>query len=129
MKTKDLSRRERQIMEVIIREGEATVASIHKQIEDAPTLNAVRTMVQILEEKGHLDREKRGREFVYFPKLNRIEEGAAAFQKVVETFFQGSIGEALAAHFSGGQKEVSQEEAERLEKLIANARKAEGDQS
>lgn len=125
MQTERLSRRERQIMEVLIRESEGTIAQIQNQIEDAPSVNAVRTLVQILEEKGHLTREKRGREFVYFPKINRKEEGTAALQKVLETFFKGSVSEALSAHFSGDAKDISAEEVERLSQLIEQARKNE----
>ncbi len=124
MKTDKLSRRERQIMEILIREGQGTILGIQQQMEDAPSVNAVRTMVQILEDKGYLDREKQGREFVYYPKLNRTEEGAAALGKVLEVFFKGSLSDALTAHFSGGAKQLSNTEVERLGALIEDAKQA-----
>src|SRR5689334_4904319 len=93
-----LSRRERQIMDVIFARGEATVNQVVEDIPDAPTSMAVRRMIHILEEKGHLKRREEGREVVYLPREAKCKAGRNAFQRVLETFFNGSLEDALSAH-------------------------------
>ena len=82
-----LSRRERQIMDVVYAKGEATATDVLELIPNAPTRTAVRTLLRILEEKGHLKHVKRGREFVYRPTRQRERAGKSAFQRVLQTFF------------------------------------------
>ena len=94
----ELSRRERQIMDILFTRGEATVNQIAESLPDPPTPMAVRRMMHILEEKGHLRRRESGREVVYAPKEAKEKAGRSAFEKVLETFFGGSLEEALAAH-------------------------------
>ena len=118
----ELSRRERQIMDVVFAEGEATVNRIVAALPDPPTPMAVRRMMHILEEKGFLNRRQEGREVVYSPKQSRRGVGKKAFQHVIDTFFGGALDEALAAHFTGGGK-VSDDQLERLRQLIEQARK------
>src|SRR5262249_1127921 len=89
----------------------------------APTTMAVRRMMHILEEKGHLNRREQGREVVYSPREAKDKAGRNALQRVLETFFAGSLEEALAAHLLSGKNKVSAEEYDRLTKLIAQARK------
>mgnify|MGYP002641907466 CR=1 FL=1 len=86
----DFSRRERQIMDAIFELGEATVNQVVSAIPDAPTAMAVRRMMHILEEKGHLKRRENGREVIYSPKESKEKAGRGAFEKVLETFFGGS---------------------------------------
>ncbi len=124
-----LSRRERQILRVIYRLNQATVIQVQEEMEDAPSLNAVRTMIQILETKGHLKRKKKGREFVYSPSKNRVSAGFSELQGVLETFFGDSIEQALAAHLSKGKAKISDGEYDRLTELIEKARESEGEKS
>ena len=119
----DLSRRERQIMDVLFARGEATVNQIAEALPDPPTPMAVRRMMHILEEKGHLRRREQGREVVYAPKEAKDKAGRSAFEKVLETFFGGSLEEALAAHLVSRKDGVSAGERERLISLIEKARK------
>jgi predicted transcriptional regulator len=121
----DFSRRERQIMDAIFELGEATVNQVVSAIPDAPTAMAVRRMMHILEEKGHLKRRENGREVIYSPKESKEKAGRGAFEKVLETFFGGSLEEALAAHLHSRKDGVSAEERGRLITLIEQA-KSEG---
>ncbi len=120
-----LSRRERQIMDAVFALGEATVNQVVETISDAPTPMAVRRMMHILEEKGHLKRREKGREVLYAPRESRTKAGRSALQNVLETFFGGSIEEALAAHLHSRKDKVSDEERARLIELIEQA-KSEG---
>ena len=88
---RNLSRREREIMDIIYAQGQATVTLIMPGMPDPPTRTAVRTLVRILEEKGHLKHFKSGREFVYQPTRPRGRAGQSALQRVVSTFFDGSL--------------------------------------
>ncbi len=124
-KPPDLSRRERQIMDAVFALGEATVNQVVDAIPDAPTAMAVRRMMHIIEEKGHLKRRENGREVVYSPREARVKAGRSAFQNVLETFFSGSLEEALAAHLHSRKDSVSDDERERLIALIEQA-KSEG---
>jgi len=117
-----LSRRERQIMDILFRLGEATVNQICQALPDPPTPMAVRRMMHILEEKGHLKRGGQGREVVYAPRETKDKAGRSALQRVLETFFGGSLEEALAAHLLSRKNKVSNEERDRLVKLIEDAR-------
>jgi predicted transcriptional regulator len=119
----ELSRRERQIMDVVFALGQATVNQVVERIPDAPTPMAVRRLMHILEEKKHLRRKKQGREVVYLPRETKVKAGRSAFQRVLETFFGGSLEEALAAHLDSRKEGVSDEERERLTELIELAKK------
>ena len=118
----EFSRRERQIMDAIFEMGAATVNQVVAAIPDAPTAMAVRRMLHILEEKGHLKRRESGREVIYLPRESKEKAGRGAFQKVLETFFSGSLEEALAAHLHSRKDEVSADERGRLIALIAQAK-------
>ena len=118
----ELSRRERQIMDAVFALGEATVNKVVETISDPPTPMAVRRLMHILEEKGHLRRRENGREVMYLPREAKVKAGRSAFQRVLETFFGGSLEEALAAHLLSRKDSVSDEERERLIALIEHAR-------
>ena len=109
-----LSRRERQIMDVLFSRGEATVLQIAQELPDPPTPMAVRRMLHILVEKGHLIRRQEGRGMVYAPREARTTAGTNAFRGVLETFFGGSLEEALTAHLVSRKDKVSDEERQRL---------------
>jgi predicted transcriptional regulator len=119
----ELSRRQRQIMDVVFALGQATVNQVVEAIPDAPTPMAVRRLMHILEARGQLRRKKQGREVVYLPRETKAKAGRSAFQRVLETFFGGSLEEALAAHLHSRKRGMSDEERERLIQLIELARK------
>ncbi len=118
----DLSRRERQIMNVLYRRGQASVTEIAGELPEAPSDTAIRTFLRILEEKGHVTRQRDGRRHIYRPKVSRNRAARAALSRVLGTFFDGSIGDALAAHLSDPANELDDEEIKRLRKLIRQAR-------
>jgi len=122
-KPSELSRRERQIMDAVFALGEATVNQVVETIPSPPTAMAVRRMMHILEEKGHLRRRESGREVIYVPRQPKQKAGSCAFERVLETFFGGSLEEAIAAHLHSRKDRVSVEERERLIKLIEQAQK------
>ena len=121
-RSSEFSRRERQIMDAVFALGEATVNQVVKSIPDAPTAMAVRRMMHILEEKGHLKRRENGREVIYSPRETRVKAGRSAFQNVLETFFGGSLEDALAAHLHSRKDSVTDEERARLISLIEQAK-------
>ncbi|MDQ3624526.1 MAG: BlaI/MecI/CopY family transcriptional regulator [Verrucomicrobiota bacterium] len=116
-----LSRRERQIMDIIYAASEATVRQVQARLPEPPTDMAVRRMLQILEEKGQL-RRRPGREAVYMPAQSKARAGIRALQHVLDTFFSGAVDEALAAHLAS-KEPASPEQLVRMRKLIEEARK------
>lgn len=122
-----LSRRERQIMDVIYAMGEATALEVHAALPDAPSRTAVRTILRILEEKGHLSHRQDGIRFVYRPCRARESAGPSALQRVLRVFFDGSIEKAVAAHLHDPDAALTSEELNRLASLIRKARKARED--
>jgi predicted transcriptional regulator len=117
----ELSRRERQIMDAVFALGEASVKNVVERIPSPPTAMAVRRMMHILEEKGHLRRKESGREVIYAPRQTKDKAGRRALERVLTTFFGGSLEEALAAHFHSRKDRVSADERERLVALIEQA--------
>lgn len=118
----DLSRRERQILDVIYELGKATAADVLEQLADAPTYTTVRGLLRVLEAKGHVKHEDDGGRYIYSPTTTKKRAAKSALQHVVHTFFDGSPSQAMAA-LLGGQRKVSEDEIARLEELIARARK------
>jgi predicted transcriptional regulator len=114
----ELCRRERQIMDAVFALGRATVKRVVETIPSPPTAMAVRRMMHILEEKGYLRRRPNGREVIYVPRQTKGKAGRRAFERVLETFFGGSLEEALAAHLHSRNDRVSADERERLIALI-----------
>lgn len=121
-KKKGFTRREAQIMDVLFATGGATVAEICRALPDPPTDMSIRRLVHILEEKGHVKRKPRGRENLFVAKRPKKAAGVSAFKHVVDTFFGGSVGDALAAHFASTE-DLSQGQIDQLQELIENARK------
>jgi BlaI family transcriptional regulator, penicillinase repressor len=117
-----LSRRERQIMDIIYAQGGATAVEVVGGLPDPPSKTAVRTLLRILEEKGHLKHVQRGREYVYQPTQPRLRAGRSAFQRVLQTFFDGSLEKAVAAHLADSSANLATEELQRLADLIHQAR-------
>ena len=118
-----LSRRERQIMQVIYRLGQATAVDVHAALPDAPSRTAVRTLLRILEEKGQLRHVQQGLTYVYEPTRPRGQAGRSAFRRLLDTFFEGSLEKAVAAHLGESASVLSNEELDRLAELIRQARK------
>ena len=119
----DLSRRERQIMDVIFQRGQATAAEVAETIPDPPSYSAVRALLRILEEKGYLRHEQQGLRYVFMPTMRRASARRSALKSVVRTFFDGSVEQTVAALL--GQQKLSREELDRLADLITRAREEE----
>ena len=117
-----LSRRERQIMDVLYARGEASAAEVHAALPDPPGKTAVRTLLRILEDKGHLTHREEGLKYVYRPSRPRGPAGQSALRRVLQTFFDGSLEKAVAAHLGDPASELSPQELERLARLIRQAR-------
>ena len=118
-----LSRRERQIMDIVYAQQEASAAAVHAGLPDPPSYSTVRALLAILVEKGHLrHRTEQGR-YIYAPTRRRAQVGRSALRRVLETFFEGSLEKAVAALLQGSDANLSQEELHRLGHLIEQARK------
>jgi predicted transcriptional regulator len=118
-----LSRRERQIMDVVYARTEASASEVLQDMPDPPSRAAVRTLLRILEGKGHLKHHKKGRQFVYRPTLPRRRVARSALARVLETFFDGSLEQAVATRLADRSKKgVSDRELQRLAEIIRQAR-------
>src|SRR5215210_6712398 len=113
----DLSRRERQILEVLYRSGRATAAEVADELADAPTLTTVRGLLRILEQKGHAQHEHDGVRYIYFPVTPKTSAGTSMLAHVVRTFFNGSPSAAMAA-LLGNSSGVDADELRRLRELV-----------
>ena len=118
----NLSRRERQIMEVLYRDRQATAGEVLERLPDPPGYSAVRAMLRILENKGHVRHAVDGNRYVYEPRLPRERAGRPALAGVLETFFDGSAEKAMAALLDLSRAELSDEDFDRLSALIEQAR-------
>ena len=116
-----LSRRERQILDILYAKGSATAAEVRDALPDAPSYSAVRALLRILEEKGHAHHRMQGTRYLYLPSVPRESARNSALTRIVKTFFDGSAGQAAAALVDSGS--LSDEELTRLSELIARARK------
>jgi len=122
----DVSRRERQILDVLYRTGRATVVEIQKSIPNPPSYSAVRTLLRILEEKRHVRHEQDGTRYVYLPRIERDRAKRSAMRHLMNTFFEGSAIQAIAALIDEDSKTLSGEDWQRLADLIERARKEGG---
>ena len=119
----ELGRRERQILEAVYRLGRASASEVQSQLPDPPSYSAVRAMLRILEAKGHLRHEPDGPRYVYLPIVPRERARRSALRHVVDTFFSGSVEQAVAALIESTDAKLSPDELERLSDRIARARK------
>jgi predicted transcriptional regulator len=110
-------------MEIIYARGQASAAEVSAALPDPPTRTAVRTLLRILEDKGHLRHRQEGLKYVYLPTRPRGRAGRSAFQRVLDVFFDGSLEKAVAAHLGDAATDLSPEELIRLADLINQARK------
>jgi predicted transcriptional regulator len=118
-----LSRRERQIMDVLYERGRASAAEVLEAMPSPPSYSAVRAMLRVLEEKGHVAHEQDGARYIYAPALPREQARESALRRIVQTFFGGSAEQAVAALIDISRDELDDTELRRLSQLIAKARK------
>ena len=119
----DLSRRERQIVDALYKLGRASAADIRAEIPDPPSYSAVRALLRILEDKGHVRHEQDGPRYVYVPTIARDSAKRSAMRHLVQTFFDGSAAQAMSALIDTSSVRLTQSELDRLEQLIDQARK------
>lgn len=117
-----LSRRERQIIDILYRRGRATAAEVMEDLPADTTYSTVRTQLRVLEEKGHVRHEQHGQRYVYSPAIPRGTVRRSALKHLVETFFEGSVEQTVAA-LLGGDSRLSEPELERIAELIEKTRK------
>jgi predicted transcriptional regulator len=122
---RDLSRRERQIMDFLFRVGKATAADVMEGLPDAPSYSAVRALLRILEQKGHIRHEEEGRAYVYAPLVRRADARQSALSHLLKTFFDNSAEQAVAALLAIKGEKMSDAELERMSRMI-DAAKTEG---
>ena len=118
-----LSRRERQIMDILYQLSRATAGDLIKALPGEPSDSTVRTQLRVLEQKGHVRHEEQGLRYVYMPAVARSAARKSALKHLVETFFDGSAEKAVAALLGGEASRLSEEELERIADLIAKTRK------
>ena len=116
-----LSRRERQILDILYARGSATAAEVKDSLPDPPSYSAVRALLRILEEKGHARHETEGTRYVYLPSVPRESARTSALSRIVQTFFDGSAAQAAAALVDSGS--LSDDDLTRLSEMIERARK------
>jgi BlaI family transcriptional regulator, penicillinase repressor len=117
-----LSRRERQIMDVLYRFGRATAAEVHQAIPDPPSYSAVRAMLRVLEEKKHIRHEEKDLRYVFMPVVPREKARRSAIRHLLDTFFDGSPEQAVATLLDVSASDLSREDLDRLAALIEKAR-------
>ena len=118
-----LSRRERQIMDALHQRGRATASEIQVALPDPPSYSAVRALLRILEAKGHIKHLKEGARYVYQPRASRESARRSALNRLVSTFFAGSVTQAVAALLENADTRLSELELRELEQMIEQARK------
>lgn len=118
-----LTRRERQIMDVLYRRGRATASDVMKELPGGPNYSTVRTQLRVLEEKGHVRHEEEGLRYVYMPAVPRRSARRSALKHLVNTFFDGSAEQVVAAVLGGEASKLTDEDIERIAELVDKARK------
>src|SRR6266498_5372873 len=118
-----LSRRERQIMDVLHAREQATAAEVLAALPDPPGYSAVRALLRILEEKGHIRHRRDGARYVYAPCVSRKNASRSALKRVVSTFFQGSVTQTMAALLETSDTEIPEADLNKLQQLIKAAKK------
>jgi|SRR5215472_8062127 len=118
-----LSRRERQIMDVVYELGSATAAEVLQKIPNPPSYSAVRAMLRVLEEKGIVKHEQDGPRYIYQPIVRRETARRSALRQMVRTFFEGSTTQTVAALLDMSRSKLSKSDLDRLSQIIEEARK------
>jgi len=125
---RNLSRRERQMMDILYQRGRATASEIHEALPEPPSYSAVRAKLRVLEEKGHVRHEEEALRYVYVPTVARDTARRSALRHMVSTFFAGSVEDTVAALLDISAADLSPKDLDRISSLIEQARK-EGEQS
>ena len=118
-----LTRRERQIMDILYKRGRATAGEVMEDLPGDPHYSTVRTQLRVLEGKGHVSHEEQGLRYIYVPAVPRRAARKSALRHLVDTFFDGSAEQVVAAVLGGEGSKVSEEELDRIAELVAKARK------
>jgi predicted transcriptional regulator len=118
-----LSRRERQIMDIIYRRGAASAAEVHAELPDAPSYSAVRSALRLLVQRGQLKHEQQGPRYIYKPTVPREQARRSAIAHLVRTFFNGSRAQAAAAILEMSDTRLSEDDLKRLTRLVKEARR------
>ena len=118
-----LTRRERQIMDILFRRGRATASDVMAELPGEPSYSTVRTQLRVLEGKGHVRHEEQGNRYVYTPVVRRQAARTSALRHLVDTFFDGSVEKTVAALLGGSAARVSDEELARITEMVEKARK------
>jgi len=118
-----LTRREREIMDILHRRGRATAHDVMDDLDEPPSYSAVRTFLRILEDGGHVRHEQDGPRYIYMPTVARKDAQRSAMAHLVETFFDGSVEEAVAALVGSPKSKLSTDELDRIGALISKAKK------
>lgn len=116
-----LTRRERHIMDILFRLGQATAEEVMHELSGKRSYSTIRTQLRVLERKGHVRHEERGRQFVYTPAVPRRTARKSALRHVVDTFFDGSVEKVVGALLGGEGARLSEEELDRIVELVAKA--------
>lgn len=119
----DLSRRERQIVDILYSQGRATAAEVQAALPDPPSYSAVRAMLRILEDKGHVRHEQDGPRYIYLPTVARENAKRSAMRHMLHTFFDGSAEQAISALLDDSSTRLSDRELDRLARMIDQARR------
>jgi BlaI family transcriptional regulator, penicillinase repressor len=119
----DLSRRERQIMDILYRRGRATVGDVMRELSGAPAYSTVRAQLRVLEDKGHVRHEEHGLRYAYLPTASTQTVRRSALKHLLDTFFDGSPEKVVAALVGKERTKISDEELERIAQLIEEARR------
>ncbi len=120
----DLSRRERQILDILYQRGQATAADVQGALPEPPSYSAVRALLRILEDKGHVKHQQDGPRYVYLPTVGRDNAKRSAMRHILKTFFDGSAEQAISALLDENSSQLSPSELDRLARLIDSARKS-----
>lgn len=121
---RDLSRRERQILDILYQRGQATAAEVQSALPEPPSYSAVRALLRILEEKGHVRHDQDGPRYVYLPIVTRDNAQRSAMRHLLQTFFDGSAEQAISALLDDSTAKLSHAELDRLARMIDTARKS-----
>ena len=119
----NLSRRERQIMDIIYQKGEAAASEIEKLLPDPPSNSSVRTKLRVLEKKGYLKHKEKNLRYVYYPTISRAKVKHSALHHLIQTFFDGSPERVIAAILDNSETNLTSEELDRVARLIKQAQK------
>ena len=118
-----LSRRERQIMEILYQRGRASASEIREAMEDAPSYSAVRAVLRVLEEKGHVKHQAEELKYVYVPTVNRDKAKRSAVKHLLQTFFNDSPKQIVAALLDVSSRRLTREELDQMADMIENAKR------